>query len=192
MEKLDRADVCLRADVAFDESDSSYVFQSFSQEIRVCPTDRDMSSTSSQGKFLLENLGGHFRLAALHYLIQARETASVGELISPKSIPGGDIFSRGTHRLPLDRITERYSGDLPAFHTRGSELGAEQMDYGDASIRLTPFPRVPSVLILWQEDEEFPARADLLLYSSCRLHLPVDLIWATTMMSVLMMVPNSL
>ena len=60
-------------------------------------------------------------------------------------------------------------------------------DYGDASLRLFPFPRVSVTIIVWKGDKEFASRADLLLDSTCELHLPVDIVWSTAMMSVLVM-----
>jgi hypothetical protein len=44
------------------------------------------------------------------------------------------------------------------------------------------------VLSLWIADEEFPARADLLLDSSCDFQLPPDITWSIAMMTVLVMV----
>ncbi len=46
---------------------------------------------------------------------------------------------------------------------------------------------MPVTLILWLGDEEFPPRADLLLDSSCEIHLPLDIIWSVAMLTVLMM-----
>ena len=54
-------------------------------------------------------------------------------------------------------------------------------------MRLLPLPRVPVAAILWAGDEEFPGRADLLLDSTCELHLPADVIWSVAMLSVMMM-----
>ncbi len=48
-------------------------------------------------------------------------------------------------------------------------------------------PKIPVTLILWLQDEEFPARADLLFDSSCELHVPIDIIWSIAMMSTLVM-----
>jgi hypothetical protein len=58
---------------------------------------------------------------------------------------------------------------------------------GDASIKLFPLPRIPVVLTLWLEDEEFPAGADLFFDSTCDLQLPTDIIWSIAMMSILIM-----
>jgi len=54
-------------------------------------------------------------------------------------------------------------------------------------LKLLPMPRVPVILILWLEDEEFPSRAELLLDSTCELQIPLDIIWSISMLSVLVM-----
>jgi hypothetical protein len=110
-----------------------------------------------------------------------------GKLISPASLSGGEIFQKGTHVLPVDQIADRYGNDLESFYSRGLELGGKQLDYGDASLRLYPFPRVPVTMILWMEDEEFPARVDMFFDVTCEQHLPMDVIWSTAMTSVLIM-----
>ncbi len=89
--------------------------------------------------------------------------------------------------LPLNRLAQKYGNDGNGFIEKGKSLGGEIQNYGDASIRLLPFPGVPVVLSLWLSDEEFPARADLLLDSSCDLQLPPDIAWSVAMMSVLVM-----
>lgn len=91
--------------------------------------------------------------------------------------------------LPVELIAEKYgnNGNIQEFIRRGKELGGEQFSFGDASVQLLPFPRIPVVLILWKKDEEFQARANLLLDSTCELQLPVDIIWSTAMMSLLIM-----
>ena len=89
--------------------------------------------------------------------------------------------------LPLDSIAEKYCRDAGTFIENGMKLGGERLDYGDFSFRLFPFPRLPVVLIVWKADDEFPARAELLFDSSCKQHLSTDILWATAMISVMMM-----
>jgi len=48
-------------------------------------------------------------------------------------------------------------------------------------------PGFPVVLILWIQDDEFPARADLLLDAICPQQAPIDIIWSISMLSVLAM-----
>jgi hypothetical protein len=89
--------------------------------------------------------------------------------------------------LPLDRLAARYQDDEKGFLRRGGELGGERMTYGDASVQLFPFPKVPVVIILRRGDDEFPPGADLLFDSTCELHLALDVLWAVAMQSILIM-----
>ena len=110
-----------------------------------------------------------------------------GRLVQPVNVKGGDIFFRGTHVLPLDKLALKYGNDKTGFLKRGTDLGGMQMNYGDASVKLFPFPRLPVVIILWQEDDEFPSRADILFDSTCEFHLALDILWSTAMESLLIM-----
>ena len=182
---LDPEDVCRRAEISFDHPAGCFKLRLFSADILVCTRYRRISGDSPAADILLERLGGYARLSALWYLVGARDIPASGKLVKPGDMGGGEIYQRGTHVLPLDRIAERYGGDVPGFLARGRELGGEQTKYGDASLRFFPFPRVPVVLLLWKKDPEFAARAGLLFDSSARFHLPADVIWSTAMMSLL-------
>ncbi len=46
---------------------------------------------------------------------------------------------------------------------------------------------VPLTLILWQEDDEFPARCSLLFDETCELQLPPDILWSVAMLCSLVM-----
>ena len=180
-------DVCRRAAVEYDHSKECFRLRIFSRDIFISVRDRHISGGSVMIDSWLERLTGHARLSALWYLISARDVPFTGKLVKPGEMGGGDIYERGTHVLPLDVIAEKYGSDVTAFLESGRELGGEQEVYGDASIRLTPFPRVQVVLLLWKRDTEFAARAGLLFDSSIKYSLPVDIIWSTAMMSLLAM-----
>ncbi len=112
---LDPAEVCIRTKVAYDASSGTYVMRSFLADIKFCPKERTLSSYSPMGNFLLGELGNHSRLSMLWYLIGAKDIPLLGELVNPSTLSGGEIFLRGTHVLPLDRIAKKYGPDTPAF-----------------------------------------------------------------------------
>jgi hypothetical protein len=149
--------------------------------------DRSITSESTGSDVLLQRLGAFFRLSILWYLTRAREIPCTGRLVRLQQVKGGDIFSRGSHVLPLDRVALRYGKDPTAFLERGKAFGGEGVNLADAAVRLHPFPRIPVVVTLWLEDAEFPARADILLDSTCELHLPTDILWSIAMMSLLIL-----
>ncbi len=185
--QLDPADVCRQAEVTFDESKGAYTLKSFLQDVFVSVKDKCISGDSSIGDLLINEHGDLSRISMLMYLIHAKDIPISGGLVKPDDMPGGEIFQRGAHVLPLNMVAEKYGSDIRAFIRKGSELGGERLDYGDASIRLLPLPRVPVSIILWGKDKEFPARCSLLLDSTCRFQVPIDIIWSTALLSVLML-----
>ena len=179
--------ICRQADARYEFAVNRFVLQSFGQEIHINVSNYTISSPTPLGEQLLHRLGYFFDLACLWYLGKARDKPLSGRLVSPASVSGGEIFQKGTHVLPLDRIAARYGEDPEGFYARGAELGALRLEHGDASLLLHPFPRVPVTLILWQADDEFPARVDMFFDATCEQHLPTDVIWSTAMTTVLIM-----
>ncbi len=184
---LDSEHIKNNAKVLFNSHDSVYELTCFSQSIFVSLTDRDISSKSSLGKLLVNSLSDYSRLSILRYLIHANNLPFTDKLVRPSDLSGGEIFARGTHVLPLNRIASSFTNHYNEFLNIGKSLGGSLLHYGDMSLKLFPFPRVPVVLILWSGDEEFPPNSSLLFDSSCTYHLSTDILWSTAMMTVEMM-----
>jgi hypothetical protein len=179
--------VCRRAKADFDESAGHYILPLFNEKAYVSIKERRIWGDSKISDLILNELSHYSILAVLWYLIQAKDINLSGNLINPREVKGGLMFTKGTHVLPLDKLVEKYNNDIEQFVNRGISLGGEVKNYGDASVRLFPFPRVPMVLIIWKYDKEFLSCADILLDSTCGEHLPTDIIWSTAMMSILLM-----
>ena len=184
---LDSARVTANAKAVFDATDAAYELTCLGQDIRICLADRTICAKSDLGMFLIDTLGEYSRLSILRYLIHACETPPSGELVNPSDLPGGGIFTKGTHVLPMKEVATCYTDRLDEFRSLGERLGGSPLDYGDASLGLPAFPRVPVVMIVWSGDDEFPPRASLLFDSSCVSQLSHDTIWSTAMMTVEMM-----
>ncbi len=187
LEGIDPENVCSRAKVTYDRSLNIYTLNSFGQDIIVSMTGKAMHSDSQESDLLLNKLGDYSRLSILWYLVSAKDITLSGKLVRSEDLKGGSIYSKGSHVLPLDRIADKYGSDTEGFIQRGMEIGGEGLDYGDASLKIYPFPRVPIIVIIWKGDNEFASRSDILFDSTCELHLPVDIIWSTAMMSILML-----
>jgi len=119
-----------------------------------------------------------FELLLLTYLTQAAEIPTEGTWISEKDLPGGSLFFRGPHALPLQPLLARFGEDLPGFRRAAEMLGGTALAYGDAAYSFPALPRVPAGCLLWVRDEEFPARAGLLFDRSLARHLPLDVVLA--------------
>lgn len=182
-------EVCHKAKADFNELSGHYILPLFNSKIFISPGSRKIWGDSWKADLLLNKLPHYSRLSALWYLIEANNIPISGNLINPREVNGGLIFAQGSHMLPLDKIIENYKDNVREFVQRGAIFGGEQLNYGDASVRLFPFPRVPVIILIWKDDEEFPARADILFDSTCSRHLPTDIIWSTAMMSILVLLP---
>jgi hypothetical protein len=180
-------EVCKAASVSYDAASASYTVKSFGMDFAVSVKDKTISSTAPGSEVLLQRLSYFFKLSIVWYLASAKDIACTGSLVKLQSIRGGDIFTKGSHVLPLDPLAKKYGKNKEGFVEKGKSLGGELAKFGDAALRLFPLPRVPVILTLWVEDEEFPARADLLFDSTCDLQIPTDIIWSVAMMSVLVM-----
>ncbi len=180
--------VCKAAAVDYDSAKDAYVLKSLGMDFFISRKDKTISSTADGSAILLQRLSYFFRLSVLWYLVSVKDIACTGRLVKLEHVRGGDAFTKGSHVLPLESIAEKYGKSKEEFVKRGEQLGAKQANcMGDISIKLWPLPRFPVILSLWLEDEEFPARADLLLDSTSDIQLPTDIIWSVAMMTLLMM-----
>jgi len=186
LNSLNPSEVCRKARVFYDR-ENSYILRSFGMDFSVHPGKGVIKNIQPEGEIILKKYSYFFNLSALCYLINAKDIPLSGKLAKPAGLKGGEIFFRGSHVLPLEKIAERYGNDKAGFIEKGKNLNGNIMNYGDASVELLPMPRIPVTLILWLSDDEFPARAGLLFDSTCELHLPLEIIWSIAVMSVLVM-----
>lgn len=115
-------------------------------------------------------------LAALLYLLHINP-ALLGPGISPLELSGGTTFFRGPHSLPNEILEERFGRDAAEFKAAGKKLQGEAWPGGDAAVRLQIFPGLAVGVILWQADEEFPARVSFTLPAHLDRFWFLDAIW---------------
>jgi hypothetical protein len=166
------------------------VLRSYGRDFLVNPCEMLIASADGRGDLFLGKLRDFFRLAVLWYMSNAKEIPPTGRLLRPTDVKGGHRFTVGTHVLPLDAIAQRFRRDPEGFLSLGRAYGAEVLPgMADAALRFYPLPRVPVTLLLWLEDEEFPARVDIFFDSTCEFQLALsDVIWAVAMMTCVIMV----
>jgi hypothetical protein len=115
-------------------------------------------------------------LAALLYLLHINP-ALLGPQISPLELPGGTTFFRGPHSLPHEILEERFGRDVAGFKAAGKNLKGEARPMGDVAVRLQIFPGLGVGVVLWQADEEFPARVSFTLPAHLDRFWFLDAIW---------------
>lgn len=175
LSQLDPADVCRRSRAQFDKATSSYLLDFLQERYRISPDSCAIEPVS--GHLSKEDLSIDLKVILITYLLNAQEMPLADKLVAGSSLTGGKNFFQGSHQFPLDPLLERYGRDIEGFLDRGISLGAVQERYGDVGLRFAALPRVPVIMVLWQADEEFPARFSCLFDASIEQHLPLDAIY---------------
>ena len=116
-------------------------------------------------------------LAVVLYLLGVQDIYPLGkDLVGPKDLKEGHFF-QGPHELKIGRVVERYGRDTAGLGAAAQRLGGERLDMADSAWRLKPFPRIHLYYLLWEGDDEFPPRLNVLFDRSIEKALAADAIW---------------
>jgi len=114
------------------------------------------------------------RILILHYLDRASGAPLTGSMVGFDQLSGARFYGgpfRGRVELPLVRAFASRPQRLVEI---AQELGGCAAEYGDCSILLHPFPRVPLVFILWRGDDEVPDNGRMLWDASAESYLSAE------------------
>ncbi len=148
----DPATVSANAMVRFDEARRVYRVPFLDIELLCFLDEERIEPTRSSDH---HRLSFELVLAVLHYLLEARMKPLLGKWVSEKDVPGGELFFRGPHAIPTDRLLSIFGANPELFRLAAERLGGTPVPMGDAGYRLWAFPRVPVLFLLWKGDEEF-------------------------------------
>lgn len=171
----DPDEICVRASVRFERERGCYLVPFLNRMYGVFPGMRLIKRQDSRGQ---EELSFQLYLVLLTYLLRAQSLALSGRMVTGAELRGGSFFFRGPHALFTGPLERRFGSDPEGFLGAGLRLGGDKTNFGNASFRLWPFPRIPLGYILWSGDEEFSARVVVAFDPSVMEHLPLDVIWA--------------
>lgn len=178
-------EVCGPLSATHDPDTGCYGVSSLGMDFILSPETHEVRGATSEAEAFYDEHRMYFDHSVIWYLAVSGGAGRTGRLVKPSDIKGGHhFFTRGTHVLPLNDLAARYAADAGAFIRQGLALGGREAAFGDAALELLPLPTLPVVLILWEEDSEFSARADLLLDSSAEYQAPLDVIWSAAMLAL--------
>ena len=171
----DSEEICVRASVRFERERGCYLVPFLNRRYGVFCGERLIKHQDSRGE---EELSFQRYLVLVTYLLRARSLALSGRMVTGAELRGGSLFFRGHHALFTEPLERRFGSDPKGFLGAGLRLGGGKTDFGDASFRLWPLPRIPLGYILWSADDEFSARVGVVFDASVVEHLALDVIWA--------------
>lgn len=172
---MNPADVSRRSLAHYDQALKGYRLRILSRDYNIYPGDQiiqDVDSLTPQPPNF------YLQLTAVNYLIGAQEIPCAGRWMSERQFPGGPLFFRGPHEMPVRRLQETFGQDLSSFRDACFSCGGKRVDGGDITFELPVLPRLPVRIILWKEDEEFSARICFLFDQTADKHLRLDALWS--------------
>jgi hypothetical protein len=175
--RLNPETVCIRTMADYQVRQRGYTLPVLNQNYLVLPHQREIRRLVEGGTSKGEDLTTEFTLIVLFYLLKTKNIPLDRKWISEKDLLGGETFFRGPHALSVDLIEKKYGDNPEGFIEAGKALGGTPVRFGDKSIAMDVFPRIPIVYILWMGDEEFPSKAGILFDASIGSHFTLDIIW---------------
>lgn len=115
-----------------------------------------------------------WRLITLHYLAGAPGTRPDGHWLGYRELPDGMFYAGAVQRDVEAPLAQFFAAKPEALREIGFRIGAQEGEVGDVSLLFHPFPLVPVVITLWEEDEEFPAEAKILYDRAGSNNLPLQ------------------
>ena len=166
--------VAAKGQCQYSKSSEQYNILFLNEEYTVTVADKEILSSSGQEAEFIE------QLCILSYLINAVDVPETGKLVKGDSLAGGEFFFKGVHALETARLEECFGECPELLYDIAESFDATRHEFGDASIKLYAFSKVPLTIVIWQSDDEFPARASILFDKTADKQLPLDALLAVT------------
>ena len=177
--KLDGEKVAQRAKCQYSGEPERYIISLLNSEYIVNLSEKQVLSAkdSLQAEFFEE-------LCILAYLINSKDLSVANKLTTAQALPGGQFFFRGLHKLDTEKLEEVFGECPERLYKIADEFGAKRCEFGDASIQLNVLPRIPLTIVIWQGDNEFPARSSVLFDETAAEQLPLDALWVAVNLTI--------
>jgi len=114
------------------------------------------------------------KILILHYLTLAKGTPATNKLIVFKQLPGCASYFAVFNQWAVTPLLDNFGSKPELLIGLAPKLGGHKTGYGDVSVTINAFPRVPITLILWRGDDEFPHRGNIVFDSNISDYLPTE------------------
>ena len=157
--------------------DSTMVLKFLDKNIYVCLEQqtvfiKDEEKCTEERNSLLE-------LCTLLYLSGIKKDFFMtGNLINYHGLSISHFF-RGPHEIRFDSLITKYGKNPEEFINAAKKIEGQHIaSAAELTVRFMSFPNIPLYYMLWAEDDEFPARINVMFDSSIEKIFAADGIWA--------------
>ena len=162
---------CLNSGAQYLEAGSKKVItiEYLNQSYQIVLPDIEISLTDSQEEVPIRD-----KLLILHYFFQARGTPATNKMVAFKELPQGANYFPTFSKRAIKPLLDHFGKEPHRLIDVAGKLGGRTADYGDVAVTINAFSRVPITLVLWQGDEEFPSRGNIMFDSTISEYLSTD------------------
>jgi hypothetical protein len=112
------------------------------------------------------------KILILHYLINAKDIPLTGKMISFRDIKGANIYYPNFKKRAIDPLVKVFGNNAEGLYKAGEKFEALKENYGDKSIKINIFPKIPVTYVIWEGDDEFDANGTILMDNTIQHLLP--------------------
>ena len=162
---------CRNSGVQYQEISSQKVItlQYLNRSYRITLPEGEVTLSASQEAVPLKT-----KVLLLHYLLYAKGTPLSGRMITFKELPEGAIYFPTFAKRTTKPLSKNFGKAPQRLVDVAEKLGGQKAAFGDISVTIGAFPRVPITLVLWQGDSEFPPSASIMFDATVTDYLPTE------------------
>ena len=109
----------------------------------------------------------------LSHYSNAQPVEILKELVKFVDLPGGYAYEKAFLQRVVLPISEIFGDSPEKIIDRSKIMGGFSLPYGDCSVQIPAFPRIPLTVVIWKSGE-FPASANLFYDKSACNYLPTE------------------
>jgi hypothetical protein len=126
-----------------------------------------------------DTLGVHEMILLLHYLSRPLTTGSAesgdpNTWVTFKQLPSAEFYNATYRKRGPGIVLSSFASRSEMLTAAGEALGGEKGSYGDASVLLSPLPKIRAMTVLYTGDEELPPEAEILFSGDIHRYLPLE------------------
>jgi hypothetical protein len=114
------------------------------------------------------------KILILHYFAGAKGILATGKLIAYKQLPGGVSYFPAFYKRAINPLVRHFGKSPELLRKAAAKLGGREADYGDVSVTIDAFSRVPITLVLWRGDEELAPNGNILFDANISDYLSTE------------------
>ncbi|MGX4599262.1 DUF3786 domain-containing protein [Faecalimicrobium sp. JNUCC 81] len=118
------------------------------------------------GKILEKSNSLELDIIITRYLSNAMGALPTNKFITFKEIPGGNVYYNNFLNRTIKRLAYEFSDCIDKYKTFMDNLGAEKVNMGDLAYKFNFIGNTFMIFIIWFEDDEFEANANILFDSN--------------------------